>query len=382
MPNKKVFVSGCYDMLHSGHVAFFEEASKLGDLYVGIGSDATIFQLKARKTINPEAERLYMVKALRCVKDAWVNSGSGIMDFEQDVLKLRPDIFFVNTDGHSPAKEDFCKKHGIEYVVSKRVPHGNLPARSTTALRKECKIPYRIDLAGGWLDQPFVNELAPGAVITVSIEPDIEFNDRSGMATSSRKKAVELWQTEIPETSDLEKLGKILFCYENPPMNGNRYISGSQDSLGIVLPGLNKLNYDNGYWPKTIDSENDADLLAWIEKRLWLVPLYPRRAEYDVYANTHLTKENARALADATDAAWNALRSRDAAAWGAATTAAFDAQIAMFPNMAPPDVLEMIEKYKPLSLGHKISGAGGGGYLILVSEKPIENALQIRIRRK
>lgn len=41
---KKVFVSGCYDMLHSGHVAFFEEAAKLGDLYVGLGSDKTIFE--------------------------------------------------------------------------------------------------------------------------------------------------------------------------------------------------------------------------------------------------------------------------------------------------------------------------------------------------
>ena len=41
-PRKKVFVSGCYDLLHSGHVAFFAEAAKLGDLYVGIGSDRTI----------------------------------------------------------------------------------------------------------------------------------------------------------------------------------------------------------------------------------------------------------------------------------------------------------------------------------------------------
>ena len=39
---KKVFVSGSYDMLHSGHVAFFEEAAVYGDLYVGIGSDRTI----------------------------------------------------------------------------------------------------------------------------------------------------------------------------------------------------------------------------------------------------------------------------------------------------------------------------------------------------
>ena len=43
---KKVFVSGCYDMLHSGHVAFFEEAATYGDLYVGIGSDKTIQELK------------------------------------------------------------------------------------------------------------------------------------------------------------------------------------------------------------------------------------------------------------------------------------------------------------------------------------------------
>lgn len=58
MKKKKVFVSGCYDMLHSGHVAFFEEAASHGDLYVGIGSDKTIYELKARKTINTEAERL------------------------------------------------------------------------------------------------------------------------------------------------------------------------------------------------------------------------------------------------------------------------------------------------------------------------------------
>lgn len=380
MSNKKIFVSGCYDMLHSGHVAFFEEAAKLGDLYVGIGSDATIYELKARKTINPEAERLYMVKALKCVKDAWVNSGNGIMDFEQDVLKLKPDIFFVNTDGHNPAKEEFCKKHGIEYVVSERIPHGNLPARSTTALRKECKIPYRIDLAGGWLDQAFVNKFAPGSVITIAIEPDYEFNDRSGMATSSRKKAIELWQTDVP-AGDYEKNAKILFCCENQPDPEAKYVSGSQDALGIVLPGLNKLDYDNGFWPKNISSVNDGELFKWIEERIWLVPLYPRRAAYDVYAGTQINAENARVLADAAESVWNAIRSRDAQAWGSATTAAFDAQIKMFPNMAPPDVLEMIEKYRAGTLGHKISGAGGGGYLILISEKPIENALRIRIRR-
>ena len=130
---KKVFVSGCYDMLHSGHVAFFEEAARHGDLYVGLGSDKTIYELKGRKTINNDAERLYMVKAIRYVKDAWINSGSGIMDFEKEVLELKPDIFFVNTDGYTPAKQEFCKKHGIELIVSKRIPSPGLPERSTTA---------------------------------------------------------------------------------------------------------------------------------------------------------------------------------------------------------------------------------------------------------
>ena len=137
MKKKKVFVSGCYDLLHSGHVAFFAEAAKLGDLYVGIGSDRNIEELKHRKTVNSEAERLYMVKAIRYVTDAWVNSGMGIMDFTREVEALRPDIFFVNSDGWSQAKADFCRERGIELVVAERIPSPGLPARSTTALRAE-----------------------------------------------------------------------------------------------------------------------------------------------------------------------------------------------------------------------------------------------------
>lgn len=51
MTNKKVFVSGCYDLLHSGQVEFFRQAAQYGDLYVGIGSDATILDYKHHKTV-------------------------------------------------------------------------------------------------------------------------------------------------------------------------------------------------------------------------------------------------------------------------------------------------------------------------------------------
>lgn len=375
---KKVFVSGCYDMLHSGHVAFFEEAAGYGDLYVGIGSDKTVNELKARKTINNEQERLYMIKSLRFVKDAWINKGSGILDFIDDLKELKPDIFFVNSDGHSALKEQLCKELHIEYIVSKRIPHPGLPTRSTTALREECRIPYRIDLAGGWLDQPNVSSLYPGAVLTISIEPDYDFNDRSGMSTSSRKKAIELWQVDIP-TGDKEKLAKTLFCFENPP--GTKYVSGSQDSLGIVLPGLNKLYYDGDFWPSHIEKVLDDEILLWLEKHLWLVPLYPRHQDYDVLSNTNITLENVKRLSDAADNAWKSLKEKDIKKLGEAIRESFEAQIVMYPHMVSDDILEVLNKYKSSALGWKLSGAGGGGYLIFVSETPIENAIQIRIRK-
>ena len=64
MANKKVFVSGCYDLLHSGHVEFFRQAAEYGDLYVGIGSDNTILKYKNHQTVYKEQERLFMVKSI------------------------------------------------------------------------------------------------------------------------------------------------------------------------------------------------------------------------------------------------------------------------------------------------------------------------------
>ena len=285
----------------------------------------------------------------------------------------------MNEDGHTPAKEELCRQKNIEYKVLHRKPHGDLPVRSTTTLRSVCTIPFRIDLAGGWLDQPYVSKHYPGSVVTISIEPTIDFNDRSGMSSSTRRKAMELWKTELP-SGDIEQHAKILFAFENPP--GTTQISGSQDSIGIVFPGLNKLNYNNTYWPSSIQTVNDDDVLTWIESHLYLVTLGPRVSTYNVLANTHLTKENVKALADATDECWEALIKKDLKKFGAAFKKAFEAQIAIFPNMADAEILKVIEHYKNKAIGWKLSGAGGGGYLILVSETPIENAIQIKIKRR
>jgi len=133
---KNVFVSGSWDLLHSGHVTFLKEASQYGDLYVGIGSDKSIEQLKGRKTIYPEQERLYMVKATRYVKGAWINSETGNFDFFEDIKDKNIDILIVNEDQDFQEKRDFCKKEGIEYIVLERKPESGLPVRSSTEMRQ------------------------------------------------------------------------------------------------------------------------------------------------------------------------------------------------------------------------------------------------------
>ncbi|HOT92533.1 MAG TPA: adenylyltransferase/cytidyltransferase family protein [Anaerolineae bacterium] len=375
---KKVFVSGCFDLLHSGHVEFFKEAASYGDLYVALGSDRTITELKGRPPVNTEAERLFMVQSVAWVKEAFISQGSGLLDFAEELKAIKPDIFIVNEDGNTPAKRELCEALGIEYRVLRREPHPGLTPRSTTALRSMCRIPYRIDIAGGWLDQPFVSKHYPGAVITISLEPTVEFNERSGMASSTRRAAIELWGPRLP-VDNYEKLAKILFCYDNPP--GTQEISGSQDAIGIVFPGLNKSYYEGEYWPSRIESVQDEATLRFIENALYLVPLGPRESGFSVLSDTHITREGARALSEATDNCWDAILNHDIRAFGKYFRASLEAQVAMFPNMMTPMVARLIDQYRDVALGWKLSGAGGGGYLILVADHPIEAGFQITIRR-
>ena len=135
-PGKKVLVTGCYDWFHSGHVAFFEECAARGDLYVGVGSDATIGQLKGKgHPLFPQDQRRYIVSTCRFVTHAFINSGTGWLDAEPELKRIRPQIYAVNEDGDKPAKREYCAANGIEYVVLKRKPKEGLPARQSTALR-------------------------------------------------------------------------------------------------------------------------------------------------------------------------------------------------------------------------------------------------------
>jgi len=379
--NKKVFVSGCYDMLHSGHVAFFKEASTYGDLYVGLGSDATVKELKGRDTINSEQERLYMVKAIRFVTDAWVNRGSGMIDFEEDVRNFKPDIFLVNEDGNSPDKATLCSELGVEYIVLKRIPEPGLTPRSTTAFRTSdnCLLPYRLDLAGTWIDQPYVNKYGAGWAITISLEPIIEYNERSGMSTSTRNAAKKLWPVQLP-LEHPEKLAEMLFHYENEP--GRQEVSGAQDSIGICMPALNRHFYEDGYWPSKIETIDDEEILCWLENHMYLVNLWPREAGLILLNDTHINKENVASLTSAAEKAWDGIINKNLEKFAEAYLESFNAQVRMFPKMMNPRIQEVINSYRDKALAWKLAGAGAGGYLALIAKNPIEGAMKIKIRRK
>jgi cytidyltransferase-like protein len=379
--HKRVFVSGCYDMLHSGHVAFFKEASQYGDLYVGLGSDTTIEDLKGRKTINSEQERLYMVKSIKYVTGAFVNSGSGIMDFEQELIDLKPDYFIVNEDGYSPAKKEICERYGIELKVLSRVPDAGLPARSTTAIRSSdnCTLPYRIDLAGTWIDQPYVSKYTPGWAITLSLEPVIEYNERCGMSTSTRNAAKKMWPYYLPLEKP-QKLAEILFKFENSP--GAEMISGAQDAIGICMPGLVRHYYDNAYWPKQFESVHNAQILNWLEDHLFMVLLWPRPAGTDLLKETYISAENVKKLTKASEDAWQAILDMNLSKFAQHFKASFEAQIAMFPAMVNPEIEKVIDAYKNEAEAWKLAGAGGGGYLILLADKQPKGTMKIKIRRK
>jgi cytidyltransferase-like protein len=133
---EKVIVTGCFDWFHSGHVKFFEEVSALGDLYVVVGHDANIHLLKGKgHPVFPEEERRYMVQAVRFTTEALISTGQGWMDAEPEIAMIKPDIYAVNEDGDQPEKKQFCKAHGIRYVVLKRTPKKGLQKRSSTDLR-------------------------------------------------------------------------------------------------------------------------------------------------------------------------------------------------------------------------------------------------------
>ena len=386
---KKVFVSGCYDLLHSGHVEFFRQAAQYGELYVGIGSDKTILHYKNHKTVYSEQERLFMVKSIKYVKDAYINAGRGILDFIPTLDIVKPDILVVNSDGGSDSKRKVCEERGIEYIVLERDPHEGLEARSSTELKKSpCLLPTRLDLAGTWIDQPYVSVHAPGWALTISLEPSFEIRDRCGLSTSTRNVIKRIWPYQLPNM-DPETLARLVFCFENHPEREDGIISGAQDAIGICVPGLCRHYYDNHFWPEKIETCEDETVLSWLENHLCMIPMEPRKHGCSVVDGMDITKTKVENLAKAADDCWYAIMNTDLDLFAKAYNDSFSAQVSMFPAMIQGCVQEYIDKYSALEdvLAWKMPGAGGGGYLACVVKDTDtfcnnhQEAIKLKIRR-
>ncbi|HHE3463793.1 hypothetical protein [Pasteurella multocida] len=126
---------------------------------------------------------------------------------------------------------------------------------------------------------------------------------------------------------------------------------------------------------------HDEDTLTWLEVHLQLIALSPREHDLSVTDGALITKEKVEKLSFISRNLWKALMARDLVEFAQSMTKSFQAQVALYPKMLNDHIREIISKLPPDVLGYKLCGAGGGGYLLVVSEKLLAHSLKIRIRR-
>jgi len=144
---KIVFATGCFDIMHFGHIIFLNYAKKQGDvLVIGLGSDKTIKKLKgpARPILN-EKLRSRMLAALQIVDYVIINKEKLVnynIDFSVLISKIKPDIFIVpSTDKKLDYKKVLVEKSGGKLKTCRRLPPNHLKGgiSSSKILEEICK---------------------------------------------------------------------------------------------------------------------------------------------------------------------------------------------------------------------------------------------------
>jgi hypothetical protein len=250
-------------------------------------------------------------------------------------------------------------------------------------------IPYRLALAGGWIDQPFVSRHdpePPGSMVVVSLEARQPFMDRSGLATSTRATAARLWGDALP-ARDPAALVRELYAEEN---KGKSDPSGSQDMAGLIYPGVSRLDYDfkveGGVFPAHVESTTDPGVVAWLEKVVWLIPVAPRPEGYSPLGTKNLDPHWIRWLGRSGQDCYDAILGRDLIALGAAMNMCMACWEAILPQTVRhpaihTDLKTMLTDYQSWYPGAMYSGCGGG-YLIVASEEIIPIGLKVKVRTR
>lgn len=248
-------------------------------------------------------------------------------------------------------------------------------------------LPYRMAFAGGWIDQPFVsrhNPSPPGSMVVVNLEPIFPFMARCGMGTSTRRVAAALWGEKIPER-EMSVLVRELYYAEN---DGKSDPSGSQDMVGLVYPGVNRIDYDAdheaGIFPAKVETHTDPATAAWLEQVIHMVPINQRPAGYHPLGEKNLDGEWIRRLGQTGKECFAAILARDAVALGKSMNVCMASWEAILPHTVYHPTIQLDLKaimayYQARYHGAMYSGCGGG-YLYVVSEEKVPGAFQVKVR--
>ena len=248
-------------------------------------------------------------------------------------------------------------------------------------------IPNRLQLAGGWIDQPFLSRhhpKPPGSMVVVQIEPDFRPMDRSGIASGTRAVATKLWKNKLPDRPPNE-LVRELYDAEN---NGKAEPSGSQDMIGLVYPGVNRLDYDfnfeGGIFPSHIESCSSAKVARWLENVLHLIPIEPRPDGYSPLGIKNLDPIWISRLGESGKACFDAICKKDVRALGGSLNETMLCWEKILPHVvAHPriklDLKKILRAYQNDFPGAMFSGCGGG-YLIVASAQPVAGSFKVKVR--
>jgi hypothetical protein len=248
-------------------------------------------------------------------------------------------------------------------------------------------IPNRLALAGGWIDQPFVSELnpePPGSMVVVGLEPTFRVMRRSGCAYGTRAIAMKLWKDRLPNRSP-DELVRELYAEENKDKDQP---SGSQDMIGLIYPGINRLDYDfaanGGVFPSHIESLNGVKQAQWLESVLQLLPIEPRPEGYNPLGRKNLDPKWIAHLGQTGKDCFDAIRRMDIKALGASMNDCMTCWEKLLPlvvqhPLLKADLKAILRVYQKNHPGAMYSGCGGG-YLFVVSNELVSGAFQVTIR--
>ena len=249
-------------------------------------------------------------------------------------------------------------------------------------------IPNRLQLAGGWIDQPFVsrhNPKPPGSMVVVQIDPDFRPMERSGIASGTRAIAARLWKGKLPTNRPLADLVCELYEEEN---RGKADPSGSQDMIGLIYPGVNRLDYDfaanGGVFTSHIESLNNARVARWLSKVLHILPVEPRPPGYSPLGKKNLDPKWIAKLGQSGKDCFEAIRRMDAKALGASLNLNMKCWETILPQtvrhpLIKTDLMGLLAAYQKRYDGAMYSGCGGG-YLIVVSKEYVPGAFKVNVR--